>query len=130
MSTIIFQGWTRIGLGDSVGDLRFWSNEVIAKGDPRNPKNYGRGSLNWLGKAFFWRRRVILVPSGSLPETRFVVIFRDEDGYMACSRERRVDEGPFMMRVGPRDIRFFLLGNYGNIGLSIAGYVRGSMRLY
>lgn len=129
MGTVIFQGWTKIIVGGFIGDLRFWSNEAIAKGDPRSPKNYGRGPLNWLGKAFFWKRRVILVPSG-LPETRFVVVFRDEDGYMACSRERRVKDGPFMMRVGPRDIRFFILGNYGNIGLSIAGYVRGSMKLY
>ena len=129
--SVFFQSWREVQFEEPIEKgYHNWSNGVIAERDIRPCKNYGLGFWNWLGKLLFWDRRVILVPSG-LPEVNFYIVFRDSHGrYLASSAKRRIGNGPFMMRTGPSDIKFFIVGKDGGVKLSIAGYVRGSMKLY
>ena len=91
--------------------------------------NYGTGFFSWIGKAIFWRKYIVLVPEGP-KDYPFVVAFRDSYGVCKySSRIRRVSNGPFMMRIGPEDCYFYIVG-VDKFQLKKAGYVRDGIDLY
>lgn len=135
---IILQGWTPIEYGQSIGSFgsgsnlkpgcQFWSNPVLGQGDSE-ARDFKIGFLNWLGKAMFWKKWLILKPEGSA-DTWLVVAFWDEDGncmYSSCAR--RVWDGPFMVRMGPKDCKFFVVGSRP-VTLEQSPYFKKGMDLY
>jgi len=105
-----FQIWRKISYRD-VKKFRFWSTQIRGEGDETLAKE---SSLK------DWRKVVVLKPLGDL-KTVFSVGFSDNFGNVKVSKaSRRVEEGPFGMRMGPEDCRFFIVSNNGEVGLEFA----------
>lgn len=66
---------------------------------------------------------IILNPTGS-PKTVFSIGFSDVSGNNSkiSNATRRVEEGPFGMRMGRNDCDFFIVSNNGEVGLELVEY--------
>lgn len=107
-----FQIWRKINYRD-IKKFRFWSVLVRGEGD----ETLAPGSSL---KA--WKKVIVLKPLGE-PKTVFSMGFSDNFGHiMVSSASRRVEEGPFGMRMGPEDCRFFIASNNGEVGLEFVEY--------
>lgn len=112
MKTKRFQIWRKVGYGDT-RKFRFWSPQVRGEGDETLAKN---SSLK------DWKKVVVLRPTGN-PKTTFSMGFSDVFGNIkVSSATRRAEEGPFGMRMGPEDCRFFIVSNGGAVGLEVVGH--------
>ncbi|HCU70438.1 MAG TPA: hypothetical protein DIC35_01635 [Candidatus Moranbacteria bacterium] len=84
--------------------------KVLVKGNP-DYLAAGRGFWGWIIKFFFWREGVVLHVTG-LPKVKYVLGFECVGGEsMYFSKTRMLEDGPFMMRIGPGEVNFFILGN-------------------
>jgi hypothetical protein len=89
-----------------------YSNLVKVKvsGNPEHPAA-GKGFWGWIKKFFFWKEGVVLHITG-LSKVKYVLGFEILGGEsMYFSKTRMVENGPFMMRIGPGEANFFILGN-------------------
>ena len=103
--------WRKINYRD--GRFQYWSAEI--KGE-RDPKMAEGSSLK------DWKKVVLLRPLGS-SATTFSMGFSDLSGQSKVSSStRRVGDGLFGMRMGPKDCLFFIVSNNGTVGLEVAGY--------
>lgn len=102
--------------GAIFGDLSlfpFWSKKVWGEGDE---------SLSKQSPMRKWKKTIILSPFGN-PDTVFSPGFIDILG--ACkisSLTRKVEDGPFAMRMGPDDCWFFIASKKGMVYLDSIGY--------
>ncbi|HCP09063.1 MAG TPA: hypothetical protein DIT25_04695 [Candidatus Moranbacteria bacterium] len=130
MQTVLGQTWEIVNLGNFLpGGFIVWSNPVTGRGDSK-AQHYGLGFIDWIKKAMFWKKRIVLRPMGNL-KTEFRIAFHSKthDLCMVSSAVKRVGDGPFMMRMGPEDCDFYVIGN-DLVNLECVGYTRGSMKLY
>jgi len=99
--------------GCGLGGLKEWSDMVSADGDSRlagqAPENF-LGFWGWIKKVLFWKKRITLEVDGEA-DVYYVVGFYDETLNLCkiCTKARQVSEGPFLMRVGPNKLSFFVV---------------------
>ncbi|NTW23028.1 hypothetical protein HGA34_05860 [Candidatus Falkowbacteria bacterium] len=99
--------------GFGLGGLKKWSDMTSAEGDSRlkgqKPEDF-LGLWGWIKKVLFWKKRITLEVAGD-SDTFFVVGFYDHNLNICkvCTKARQVSEGPFLMRVGPGRIHFFVV---------------------
>jgi hypothetical protein len=107
-----FQVWRKINYGDAK-KFKFWSPQMSGKGD---------GTLTKGAPLNDWKKVIIFSPRG-YPKTAFSIGFKDISGLSKISRAiRRVEQGPFGMRMGPEDCNFFVASNEGEVRLEVLGY--------
>ncbi len=99
--------------GCGLGGLKEWSGMVSADGDSRLEGQAPEGFLGfwgWVKKVLFWKKRIALAVDGE-PDVYYVVGFYDETLNLCkiCTKARQVSEGPFLMRVGPGKLSFFVV---------------------
>ncbi len=88
--------------------FKWWSPKVKGEGDSAMPKG---------SRTSDWRKIIILQPVGA-PKTIFSMGFSSIFGDTATSDAiRRIEEGPFGMRMGPEDCEFFIVSNEGEVQL-------------
>lgn len=99
----------------------YWSNLLPFDGSllvtGRETADYGPGAMNWLRKKLNWPECVVLDPVAGA-DAEFVMGFSTqgaEPGKMLCmvapfSAARRINDGPFAMRLGPQPVKFFVVG--------------------
>lgn len=106
--------WTEIDFGKN-RKLGFWSNKIKGKGDKTLPKD----SPSLRG----WKRVIVLKPIGA-PETTFSMGFIPVSGNARISNViRKIEKGPFGMRLLPDAGKFFIASNTGKVGLKFVKYV-------
>ncbi len=110
---VIKSKWKRtVEYGDK-GEFKFWSPKVKGKGDETLEK---RTSLEK------WTKVIVFMPEGS-PDTIFSMGFSSVFGDTIVSdAARRIEEGPFGMRMGPEDCEFFIVSNQGEVELDFVRY--------
>lgn len=117
-----FQFWRTCNISYRKGEpFKFLSTKVKGEGDKTLENDH---SLKNRIKFIFrkWEKVIILEPSGN-PKTTFSMGFIPSSGSAkVSSATRRVEEGPFGMRMGPEDCRFFIGSNKGTVGLEVIGY--------
>lgn len=133
MKKIYFQRWRVADYKKAVfGDFKHQSNFVLGEGDItlKYSTSAMLGVLDWLKKNWKWKKFIILLPQGD-PGTRFQAGFYSK-WFGICkvsSIVRKVSDGPFAMRMGPKDCYFFIIGTE-IVGLLSGGYVRNDVDLY
>lgn len=106
------QKWQEVSYRD-VKKFRFWSTQVRGEGDETLAEDSSLKN---------WKKVVILKPLGN-PKTTFSMGFSDAFDHTEVSNaKRRVEEGPFGMRMGREDCRFFIVSNSGIVGLEVVGH--------
>jgi len=94
--------------------IEFWSNRIKGKGDKTLPKD----SASRRG----WNKVIVLEPIGD-PETTFSMGFIPASGDTKVSNIiRKIEKGPFGMRLLPDNGKFFIAGNTGKLGLEFVKY--------
>lgn len=104
--------WRKIRYGNSE-KFTYWSPKIRGKGD----ETLAEGS-----SIKDWRKVVVVQPSGS-PETAFSMGFSNVFGDTKISSAvRKVKDGPFGMRMGPKPCDFFIASNQGKVDLRLIEY--------
>ncbi len=94
--------------------IEFWSNRIKGKGDKTLPKD----SASRRG----WNKVIVLKPIGS-PETTFSMGFIPASGDTKLSDIiRKIEKGPFGMRLCPDDCELFIASNDGEVKLKLVRY--------
>jgi len=105
------QKWQEVNYRDE-RKFRFWSLQVRGEGDQTLTKDSSFKD---------WKKVIILKPLGR-SKTTFSMGFSDNFGNTKVSNAiRRVEEGPFGMRMGSEGCRFFIVSNSSNgiVGLEV-----------
>ena len=102
----------RVKYGDK-DEFKFWSSKVKGKGD----KTLEKGTF-----LKEWTKVIVLTPKGK-PDTIFSMGFSSVFGDTEVSNAlRKIEEGPFGMRMGPEDCEFFIASNQGEVVLDFLCY--------
>lgn len=110
---IIKSEWKKRVEYGSKDEFRFWSEKVKGEGDK---------DLEAKRPLEKWRKVIILKPKGS-PDTIFSMGFSSVFGDTIVSNlVRRIEEGPFGMRMGSEDCEFFIVSNQGKVELRFSRY--------
>lgn len=99
-----------------------WSQDVVCDKD-KTAFPYQRGFWGWIGKALFWKRKIVLLPRGH-DDTRYHILLEDELGWMIFNESRLIRDGAFAMRGGIAPLKIKIVGD-GFVSLINAGYVDG-----
>lgn len=122
--------WLPVTYGlTNLGKFMFWSNFVLVDGSQkvvgRDAGNYGPGAMNWLRKKLNWPECVILDPIAR-PDATYIMGFTCPEKKLCLvapfSAARRVSQGPFAMRLGPKPINFFIVGT-ARLNLELIGHI-------
>ena len=93
--------------------IRFWSNKVKGKGDETLPKD------SYLKD----RKKIIILKPVGDPETTFSMGFIPVSGNTKISNViRKIERGPFGMRLLPDDCELFIASNDGKVKLEFVRY--------
>jgi hypothetical protein len=113
-----WQPWMTEVYGSArLGKYLFWSEILRMKGSDkcagRRDMNYGSGPFNWLRKYFNWRECAI-IDAHCATDASFLIGY-SYPGQKFCrivpyGFVRRISDGPYAMRLGPRPIDFFVVG--------------------
>ena len=117
MKKVIFCVWVDV----SEISVRVLSNDLFCKGDI---------TLDWDAPIKKWTKAVLLLVQGGAPDgTHYRVGFIDHYGErkiclpFSTKKERRVGDGPYLMRIGPRNCHFFVEGEAGPLYLIQIGNI-------
>jgi len=95
------------------GGLNEWSDMTSAEGDLRLKGKHSKdylGLWGWIKKVFTWKKRIMLEVAGEA-DVFYAVGFYDSNLNLCkiCTKTRQVGDGPFLMRVGPETIHYFVI---------------------
>lgn len=115
-----FQIWRKVVYGD-FRKFRYWSPRIWGERDR---------SLTIESPRKDWKKIIVLKPIISPPGTIFSIGFITVSGHVEVSTvTRKVEDGPFGMRMGPDDCGFFIVSNEGEVWLSFVEYADISDKL-
>jgi len=105
--------WRKIKEYGNKKEFLFWSKKVTGIGDK---------TLNDNSKIPEWKRIIILEPKGD-PKIIFEIGFQAFNGSIEMTTvSREINQGPFAMRMGREDCKFFIASNQGELDLKIDRY--------
>lgn len=114
-----FRGWLKIVYRRTKIEDGFekWSDWISVYGDSnpliKESRSIHEGILGWLMKRFWWKRIAVLTPVGK-PDDEFRLGFDTSTHICRLSPiVQKVSDGSFGVRVGAKDISFFIVSKNG-----------------